>query len=163
MHLLGAICFFLLLMAEVIYPACNDSFKNRHGLSLHTKHWCKKQNAFSDLLQQHQDISKPALPYTVPHRLVQSHRAHRKVPTNTELHRVHRVCTALYRPIQTPPICTVLVFPGLAQGLYTRIDNNAITILFQTLIALQILAYKATNILAITNYYIHGVVTRDTT
>jgi len=82
-------------------------------------------------------ISKPALPYTVPHRLVQSHRAHRKVPTNTELHRVHRVCTALYRPIQTPPICTGLVFLGLAQGLYTRIDNsNAITILFQTLIAL---------------------------
>ena len=107
-------------------------------------------------------ISKPALPYTVPHRLVQSHRAHRKVPTNTGLHRVHRVCTALYRPIHTPPICTGLVFPGLAQGLYTRIDNNAITILFQTLIALQILAYKATNILAITNYYIHGVV-RDTT
>jgi len=107
-------------------------------------------------------ISKPALPYTVPHRLVQSHRAHRKVPTNTGLHRVHSICTALYRPIHTPPICTGLVFPGLAQGLYIRIDNNVITILFQTLIALQILAYKATNILAITNYYIHGVV-RDTT
>jgi len=95
------------------------------------------------------NISKPALPYTVPHRLVQSHRAHRKVPTNTGLHRVHRVCTGL-------------VFLGLAQGLYIRIDNNAITILFQTLIALEILAYKATNILAITNYYIHSVV-RDTT
>ena len=125
----------------------------------HWEHW-KGMSLFTKKVV---NISKPALPYTVPHRLVQSHRAHRKVPTNTGLHRVHRVCTALYRPIHTPPICTGLVFLGLAPGLYIIIDNNVITILFQTLIALQILAYKATNILAITDYYIHGVVTTDTT
>ena len=33
------------------------------------------------------------------HRPVWSHRLYRKVPTNTELHRLHRVCTTLYRLI----------------------------------------------------------------
>ena len=42
-------------MAEVVCPACKDTFKNQHGLSLHIKRWCKKRDTIGDLLQQHQE------------------------------------------------------------------------------------------------------------
>ena len=56
MHLLGVLCLFLLVMAELACPACGKISKGQCGLSIHMTRWCEKKNSnFTDLLQQRQE------------------------------------------------------------------------------------------------------------
>ena len=41
----------ILVMAEIVCPSCGKKVKGEHGLSLHTSHWChKNESGFNNLL-----------------------------------------------------------------------------------------------------------------